>query len=129
MSDPQTVLIVDDNASVRCMLRLVLTGHDYFTLEAADGAEAVDALRASPVPLVVLLDLLMPRMTGLDVLDLVDASKELTRHVYIVMTSEKRTLDADHADLLMRHDIPLMEKSFNLNRLLGEVSRAASRLP
>src|SRR5690242_13588412 len=88
MVNPRTVLIVDDNASVRFMLRFALTSEDYLTLEAVDGVEAVAALSTSPVPLVVLLDLLMPRMTGLDVLDLVDASKELTRHAYIVMTSD-----------------------------------------
>ena len=128
MSHPRTVLIVDDNASVRFMLRLALTGEDYLTIEAADGVEAVDALRGSPVPLIVLLDLLMPRMSGLDVLDVIDASRDLTRHAYIVMTSDKRTLDAAHAALLTHHHIPLMEKTFSLNGLLGEVARAANRL-
>jgi CheY-like chemotaxis protein len=128
MADLRTVLIVDDNASVRRMLHIVLAGEGYPTLEAVDGAEAVDTLRLSQDRLVVLLDVLMPRMSGLDVLDLMDRSKELTRHSYIMMTSEKSALDAQHAALLARQKIPLMEKTFSLNGLLGEVARAAGRL-
>jgi CheY-like chemotaxis protein len=66
----------------------------YFTLEAADGVEAVHTLRLSSDRLIVLLDLLMPKMSGLDVLDLIDSSLELARHVYIVMTVDESTLDA-----------------------------------
>jgi len=128
MSNLRTVLIVDDNASVRYMLRTVLAGEGYATLEAVDGVEAVDTLRIRSDRLIVLLDLVMPRMSGLDVLDVIDASRDLTRHVYIVMTSDKRTLDAAHAALLTHHHIPLMEKSFDLNGLVGEVARAANRL-
>ena len=128
MANLRTVLIVDDNASMRYMLRIVLAGEGYATLEAVDGVEAVDTLRLSPSRLIVLLDLVMPRMSGLDVLDVIDASQDLTRHVYIVMTSDKRTLDAAHAALLTHHHIPLMEKSFDLNGLVGEVARAANRL-
>ena len=128
MADLRTVLIVDDNASVRRMLHIVLAGEGYPTLEAVDGVEAIDTLRLSQDRLVVLLDVLMPRMSGLEVLDEMDGSKELTRHAYIVMTSEKSALDAQHAALLARQKIPLMEKTFSLNGLLGEVARAARRL-
>ncbi len=129
MSNPQTVLIVDDSDSIRFALRTLLTCEGYVTLEAADGVEAVDTLLLSLVRLIVLLDLMMPRMTGLDVLDLMDTRcEELTRHVYIVMTADKRALDADHNAILTRHDIPLMEKPFDVGKLVREVARAVSRL-
>jgi two-component system, response regulator, stage 0 sporulation protein F len=128
MSSPQTVLIVDDNDNIRFVLRQVLTGEDYTTLEAADGMEAVNTLRRSSDRLIVLLDLSMPGMSGLDVLNLMNASKELARHVYIVMAADERNLDAAHAALPTRRDIPLMQKPFELDDLLGEVARAASRL-
>jgi len=122
------VLIVDDHDLLRKILATVLSFEGYHTLEAADGATAVDILRRSPGRLVVLLDLKMPGMSGQDVLDLVNASEELKRHAYIVITVDKGLLDADHVSLLTRHDIPFMEKSFGLDDLLGEVARAASRL-
>ncbi len=128
MSNPQTVLIVDDNNSIRDMLRTLLTLEGYATLEAADGVEAVDALLLSPDRLIVLLDLMMPQMTGQDVLVLIGTSEEFARHAYIVMTADKRALDADHNALLTRHDIPLIEKPFDRSALVREVARAASRL-
>jgi CheY-like chemotaxis protein len=100
----------------------------YATLEAADGVEAVDTLLLSPDRLIVLLDLKMPWMTGQDVVVLIGTAEELTRHAYIVMTADKSALDADHAALLTRHDIPLMEKPFDRTALVREVARAARRL-
>jgi two-component system response regulator (stage 0 sporulation protein F) len=129
MSSPQTVLIVDDNEHIRFVLRQVLTGEDYTTLEAADGMEAVNTLRRSSDRLIVLLDLSMPGMSGLDVLNLMNASKELARHAYIIMAADEGNLDAAHAALPTRRDIPLMQKPFELDDLLEEVARAASRLP
>jgi CheY-like chemotaxis protein len=129
MSNPQTVLIVDDSDSIRDTLRTLLTLEGYATLEAADGVEAVDMLLLSPDRLVVLLDLRMPWITGQDVLLLIGTSEEFARHAFIVMTADKCALDADHTALLTRHDIPLMEKPFDRSELVREVARAASRLP
>jgi two-component system chemotaxis response regulator CheY len=61
------VLIVDDDAFVRVVLRDALEGQGYKLLEAADGEEAV-AQTAAARPDVVLLDLMMPRQSGLEAL-------------------------------------------------------------
>ncbi len=65
---PLRVLIADDEADVRLMLRLQLesNGHEV-TGEATNGLEALE-LCAADEPDVVLLDLLMPRMNGYDVI-------------------------------------------------------------
>jgi len=128
MAFPQTVLIVENNDTLRQTLRTVLALEGYVTLEAADGVDAVNTLRLSPDPLIVLLDVLMPRMSGLDVLDLIDGSLELARHVYIVMTVDESAIDAAHAAILARHDISMLGKPFDLSRLLETLARAASRL-
>jgi two-component system response regulator MprA len=128
MADRQTVLIVDDNGSIRATLRTVLTLEGYATREAADGVAAVEALRRSPDRLVVLLDLRMPRMSGQEVLRLIGTAQELLRHAYIVMTSDRCVLNANDAALLKRHDIPLLEKPFDLAALMRAVERAQARL-
>lgn len=61
------VLIVDDDAFVRAYLRDALADTGYFLSEASNGEEAVDAV-SSERPDVVLLDLLMPKQSGLDAL-------------------------------------------------------------
>jgi CheY-like chemotaxis protein len=66
MSAPTRVLVVDDEPDVRLLLRMQLEGNGFVVSgEAADGAEAVDACRADR-PDVVILDLLMPNVSGFE---------------------------------------------------------------
>jgi two-component system chemotaxis response regulator CheY len=61
------VLIVDDDAFVRAYLKDALADTGYFLSEASNGEEAVDLVSVEK-PDVVLLDLLMPKQSGLDAL-------------------------------------------------------------
>src|SRR5207247_5520523 len=61
------VLVVDDDHGVRESFRLILEDR-YEVLEAADGRQALERLRASPVDL-VLLDIRLPEMDGIEVLE------------------------------------------------------------
>jgi DNA-binding NarL/FixJ family response regulator len=74
MSAPAKLLLVDDHALVRRGVRLILEQESDLTVvaEAGDGAEALGLIRRLPVDLVV-LDIAMPRMTGLQ------AAREITR--------------------------------------------------
>ena len=65
--DGSVVLIVDDEDSIRDMLRRALERAAYHTLPAADGQEALDLMSSDECE-VVLLDIRMPGMSGLDVL-------------------------------------------------------------
>lgn len=75
------ILLADDHALVRRGLRLILDAEPDLTVvaEAADGAEAIDALAAGGVDLAI-LDIAMPRMTGLQ------AVREISRRFPTVRT-------------------------------------------
>jgi DNA-binding NarL/FixJ family response regulator len=75
MTFPARVLIADDHAMVRRGLRMVLDAEPdlHVVAEAGDGAEAVAIARAAPELELAILDVSMPRMTGLQ------AAAELTR--------------------------------------------------
>src|SRR5260221_4462695 len=62
--DAVLILIVEDEPPIRRLLRTTLGAHDYRTLEAATGAEALSALRHHR-PDLVLLDLGLPDIDGL----------------------------------------------------------------
>ena len=66
MHDPPRVLIVDDNENNRAILAARLGAQGYSTEEACDGAEALEVAR-SDAPDLILLDVSMPRMDGLEV--------------------------------------------------------------
>jgi CheY-like chemotaxis protein len=57
-----TVLVVDDEDSIRLAICMVLEDAGYPVLEAQNGLEALQVMHASKDGLVVLLDLMMPRL-------------------------------------------------------------------
>jgi CheY-like chemotaxis protein len=61
------ILVIDDNAAIRELLRLVLEEEGYEVVEAADGAEGLQLYQAAPADLVI-TDLQMPGMNGLELL-------------------------------------------------------------
>jgi len=63
------ILIVDDDAFVRRLLRDMLSAQGHSLLEAENGQQALDL--DGPPPRVVLLDLLMPQMSGMEALALI----------------------------------------------------------
>src|SRR5689334_626436 len=67
-ASPRTVLVVDDDPGIRESVTEVLSTEGYRVLEAADGVEALNRLDGLDGRCVVLLDLAMPRMNGLELL-------------------------------------------------------------
>lgn len=81
------VLIADDDPGIRRLLARSLEEDGYQTAEACDGREALEALRAGQADL-LLLDLMMPKVTGWEVLTERAAEPELRKIPVIVITSE-----------------------------------------
>ena len=63
---PKTILTVDDSSTMRQMVGVTLKNSGFEVLEAADGVEALEKFRKSPTVDLVLTDLNMPRMDGLE---------------------------------------------------------------
>ena len=84
----QRVLIADDDLSIRRMLAASLKRAGYRTADACDGSEALEVMRAGQADL-VLLDLMMPKVTGWEVLTERAAAPELRKIPVIVITAER----------------------------------------
>lgn len=67
MSEEQErcVFIVDDDPDICEVMQLILESHGYRVVTAESGAEALDKLRAGVEPCLILLDLMMPNMNGI----------------------------------------------------------------
>ena len=92
----RTVLVVDDSETVRRMLRWVLAPLGLRVLDAADGALALDVLGREPVDLVV-ADLNMPVMDGLELLRSMRAQPALAALPVLMLTTEARERDIQAA--------------------------------
>jgi CheY-like chemotaxis protein len=123
------VLIVDDDGAIRDVLRDVLEDDGYVVDEVRDGVQALDALRASPDSLVVLLDLMMPNLDGAGMLQAVARDPHLAgRHAFLLMTAGSPTLPLALVELMSAMDIALQPKPFEMDDLLGHVARLVARL-
>jgi CheY-like chemotaxis protein len=79
------VLVVDDDAAVRRIIRHNLVKHGFHVAEAENGLTALEVIRATPVDL-ILLDLRMPMMNGYELADRLQADPA-TANVPIVVSS------------------------------------------
>ena len=120
----RTVLIADDESSIRLLVHATIESEDYTVVEAADGTGAWNMIQKLK-PALVLLDIHMPGRNGLDVLRLIraDASLEGTR--VILLTSKAQESDIE-AGLIAGADFYLT-KPFSPLDLLTRVDEALLR--
>lgn len=115
-----TILVVDDDADIRLLLRLELSAEGHHILEAGDGAEALAALGAEQ-PDLVLLDMMMPVVDGWEVLKTVDHA---TAPPIVVITALATEGDRHVAEVLDLGAIDVISKPFDpgwLVRLIDAV--------
>jgi CheY-like chemotaxis protein len=86
---PATVLICDDEPSLRELIRISLDG-PYEFVEADDGEQSLELVR-SVRPDVVILDMMMPRLSGLEVLSEMRQEDDLADTRVIVLTAQPGT--------------------------------------
>ena len=116
---PLTVLVAEDNEDQMEIIKTILTKSRYRVVTAADGAEAMEQLARAPVD-IALLDIMMPKMTGIEVCRKIREDSRL-RNIYVIfltalVAGEERVkgLEAGANDYIT--------KPFYLPELLARIS-------
>lgn len=115
------VLIADDEEEVVNLVKMVLELEGYTVLSAGNGQEALMRIRAS-LPDLILLDVRMPKMSGLDVLDHLQEDPA-TADIPVVMLSVVTTYP-EVQTALQRGAVAYLPKPFEIReivRLVGQV--------
>ena len=115
------ILVVDDDPGIREAFRLVLE-EEYELVEAADGPEALRIVQTSPVDL-VLLDVRLPGMDGIEVLERIKAIDE---HVEVVLVTAVQTVRAAVAAMKLGA-LDYLTKPFEEDEILPLIRRALER--
>ena len=115
------MLVVDDSALIRAILVASLEEQGYLVVEAEDGTEALEVCTIDP-PDVVLLDVVMPGLSGLEVLDRLQASPDLV-HVPVVCLTGRADV-GDVVEALARGAHDYLRKPFETSELLARLSSA-----
>jgi len=115
----KTILVVDDEADIRATLTGVLEDEGYRPILAVDGFEALEAVQQE-VPDLVLLDIWMPRLDGLETLQKL---REIRPELTVVMMSGHGTIEtAVRSTKLGAYDF--VEKPLSLEKLLLTIQNA-----
>jgi len=117
----QTVLIVDDEPKLRVLVQTTIESPEYQVIEACDGEEAWTLIKERK-PALVLLDIKMPRRSGIEVLKAIRADPELRGTQVMMLTSSDDQADID-AGILAGADFYLT-KPFLPADLVVRVSEA-----
>ena len=118
----ETILVVDDDAKVRESIRMVLADEGFRALTATSGEEALAAI-ARETPGLVLLDVWMPEMDGIEALARIKRAASslpvivLSGHGNVEMAVKATKLGA----------VDFIEKPFSIDALLSSVRRALER--
>jgi len=118
------VLVVDDEAANRSWLARALEPAGFTVLPASGGREAID-LAKSQKPDLVLLDLMMPEVTGFDVVEALRADPE-TRETPIMVLTATNLTEADKRSLNGRVSEILSRKSVASSDIVGLLKRVVA---
>jgi CheY-like chemotaxis protein len=84
----QTILVVEDDAEIRELVAEVLIDAGYLVAEAANGQEALDYLRGgTAAPSLILLDLMMPVLSGPELLEIMASDEKLASLPVVVISA------------------------------------------
>jgi len=122
---PLTVIVVDDQALFRRSIQDRLRSDGYDVVSAENGIEALELLQVAPGPCVVLLDLMMPVMNGVEFLLALDKRGE-TGDVRVMLVSGHGVVDRVALD--SKRVVARLQKPLEMNELRSalETQRAPS---
>jgi two-component system, chemotaxis family, chemotaxis protein CheY len=84
------IIVIDDSQTVRQQVSVVLSGAGYEVIEAEDGVEGANVIRANPEASLAICDVNMPRQGGLEMLDSLRAQNASVQFPVIMLTTEGR---------------------------------------
>ena len=119
------LLLVDDNEDVRHIYAAAFSGEGFDVKHAADGQEAWDTIAGGYIPDVVVTGILMPRMTGFDLVRKMQADPKLAAIPVAILSHRGRQEDRDTAkglkvdDFIFQGITPLVEIVRRVKLLVG----------
>lgn len=113
---PDTILVVEDEDGIRALVRKILKRQGYEVLEASNGKDALALAASYPNPIQLLLtDVMMPGMTGVELSRQLSESRPDTRILYVSGYTDDATMQ------MLPEDMAFLQKPFTLGSLVNKV--------
>ena len=124
MDKNKTIMVVDDNPDIITIVKTILEGKGYSVFSASSGAELLNMLKVQN-PDLIILDIMMPEMDGLEVLSRLKAMSETATIPVILLTAKVQYEDVLGgyklgADYYITKPFTSTQLVNGINLLLGE---------
>ena len=94
MADSKTILIIEDENFLSSLIKARLAKEGFSVLQAFDGEEAIASLKAQK-PDAIILDLILPKMSGFEVMEAIEADPELSSIPVLVLSNLAQDADIE----------------------------------
>lgn len=119
---PPTVLVVDDTASIRFLIRTNLELAGFDVIEAEDGQDCLDVLAGlETLPDVITMDMMMPRMDGVTAITRIRAEPRYAGIALVMVSTQSQQIDLNRAAAAGVHEYVI--KPFDPDTLVSTVRR------
>ena len=119
-AEKKKILIVDDEEALREVLTSILEQEGYSVIQAADGRQGVESAKKNR-PDLILMDVMMPHMTGFQALEKLKKMKE-TVDIPVIMVTAKADDDSVGQGMQLYAD-KYISKPYDMKHLLLEVKK------
>ncbi|WP_306545931.1 response regulator [Desulfobulbus sp.] len=117
------ILVVDDSSSMRLLLEDELSREGYRIATAEDGEQALEIIRSNP-PALILSDVYMPKMSGLELCEILHGDPLYSEIPFVVMSSEN---DAENMRRMMLYGAAaFIVKPFNVEQVMLTLNKIVS---
>jgi len=118
------ILVIDDSRVIRARVRDMLPNGNFEVIEAKDGIEGIDAIRAQK-PNLIMLDFLLPRMSGYEVYQEIQAKPEFQSIPLVMMSGRREELTEKIQEPFEFFEF--IEKPFEQKELIGAIKGAMAK--
>lgn len=118
------ILVIDDSRVIRARVRDMLPQGNFEVIEAKDGVEGIDAIRAQK-PNLIMLDFLLPRMSGYEVYQEIQTQPEFQKIPLVMMSGRREELTEKIQEPFEFFEF--IEKPFEQKELIGAIKGAMAK--
>jgi CheY-like chemotaxis protein len=122
---PKTILFIDDDPTIILAYRTRLTQAGYVVQPAGDGLEAMRQL-ALTVPDIIILDLVMPKFNGVEIMGFIRSNPKLKNTPVIVLSSQS-IIDSDDEPILETACRRLIKGASSPDKMLEAIQELLAR--
>ncbi len=117
------ILVIDDSRVIRNMVKDMLPAENFDVVEAKDGVQGLEMVQKER-PWMIMLDFLLPKMSGYEVYEHIQQNPELNRIPIILMSGRKEEVTSKIPEPFEDNYLVFIEKPFEQRELLVAIKKA-----